>query len=144
MLTPRTATPRLQTGASSTPAAGSAGPGLEAIARCESGGDPRAVSPDGTYRGKYQFDSQTWRSVGGAGDPAEAPEAEQDKRAAMLQAQRGNQPGLSAGPSTLANALPLRPRSGARGGPIGAALFVAGAPAHGLSWVNPRSRTASG
>ena len=38
---------------------------LESIAECESHGDPRAVSSDGTYRGKYQFDRGTWRSNGG-------------------------------------------------------------------------------
>jgi soluble lytic murein transglycosylase-like protein len=65
---------------------------LEAIAACESGGDPTAVSADGTYRGKYQFDYATWASVGGAGDPAAAPEAEQDMRAAMLYAQAGSSP----------------------------------------------------
>jgi soluble lytic murein transglycosylase-like protein len=65
---------------------------LVAIARCESGGDPRAVSPDGTYRGKYQFDSQTWGSVGGSGDPAAAPELEQDYRADLLYDARGAQP----------------------------------------------------
>ena len=63
--------------------------GLESIAACESGGDPGAVGGGGTYRGKYQFDQQTWQSVGGSGDPAAAPEAEQDKRAAMLYSQRG-------------------------------------------------------
>ena len=63
--------------------------GLESIAACESGGDPGAVGGGGTYRGKYQFDQQTWASVGGSGDPASAPEAEQDKRAAMLYSQRG-------------------------------------------------------
>jgi hypothetical protein len=65
---------------------------LEAIASCESGGDPAAVSSDGTYRGKYQFDSATWASMGGSGDPAAAPEAEQDMRAAMLYAQSGSSP----------------------------------------------------
>jgi hypothetical protein len=69
-----------------------AGSGLAAIAACESGGDPSAVSPDGTYRGKYQFDQQTWESVGGSGDPAAAPEAIQDAMAARLQAQRGSSP----------------------------------------------------
>ena len=69
-----------------------AGSGLDAIAACESGGDPGAVSPDGTYRGKYQFDQQTWESVGGTGDPAAAPEAVQDEMAARLQAQRGSNP----------------------------------------------------
>ena len=62
---------------------------LASIAACESGGNPGAVSGGGAYRGKYQFDQQTWSSVGGSGDPASAPEAEQDKRAAMLYAQRG-------------------------------------------------------
>ena len=62
---------------------------LEAIASCESGGDPTTVSADGTYRGKYQFDTGTWAAVGGSGDPAAAPEAEQDYRAAMLYAQSG-------------------------------------------------------
>jgi len=57
---------------------------LRRIARCESGGDPTAVSPDGRYRGKYQFSRATWRSLGGTGDPADAPEAEQDRLAAEL------------------------------------------------------------
>ena len=59
-------------------------PHLTAIARCESGGNPSAISAGGTYRGKYQFSFATWRSVGGTGDPAQASEAEQDRRAAIL------------------------------------------------------------
>jgi peptidoglycan hydrolase-like protein with peptidoglycan-binding domain len=65
---------------------------LERIARCESGGNPRAVSADGTYRGKYQFDLPTWRSLGGTGDPAEAPESVQDRLAIKLYRQRGTAP----------------------------------------------------
>jgi hypothetical protein len=65
---------------------------LEAIASCESGGDPTIVSADGSYRGKYQFDFGTWESVGGSGDPAAASEAEQDYRAALLYAQAGSSP----------------------------------------------------
>lgn len=65
---------------------------LEKIAQCESGGNPRAISPDGTYRGKYQFDRQTWRAVGGKGDPARASEAEQDRRALALLRARGTAP----------------------------------------------------
>lgn len=65
---------------------------LDAIAACESGGDPAAVSSDGTYRGKYQFDYGTWESVGGSGDPAAAPEQEQDYRAALLYSQSGSSP----------------------------------------------------
>jgi hypothetical protein len=65
---------------------------LEAIAACESGGNPEAVSPEGTYRGKYQFDQGTWESVGGQGDPAAAPAAEQDYRAALLYSESGSSP----------------------------------------------------
>ncbi|MEV4420869.1 transglycosylase family protein [Patulibacter sp. NPDC049589] len=80
-------------GASTGPtSSGSSGGDLSGVAACESGGNPGAVSPDGQYRGKYQFDQQTWESVGGSGDPAAAPEAEQDQRAQQLQAQRGSSP----------------------------------------------------
>ena len=65
---------------------------LEAIAACESGGDPTAVSADGSYRGKYQFSVGTWESVGGSGDPAAASEREQDHRAALLYAASGSSP----------------------------------------------------
>jgi Transglycosylase-like domain len=59
-------------------------PHLQAIAQCESGGDPTAIGGGGQFRGKYQFTYATWAAVGGSGDPAQAPEAEQDRRAAML------------------------------------------------------------
>jgi peptidoglycan hydrolase-like protein with peptidoglycan-binding domain len=65
---------------------------LLAIAECESGGDPAAVSADGQYRGKYQFSFATWRDLGGSGDPAAASETEQDRRAAALYAARGTAP----------------------------------------------------
>ena len=64
---------------------------LNAIAACESGGDPTAVNPAGYY-GKYQFDMGTWASVGGSGNPAEASEAEQDYRAALLYSRAGSSP----------------------------------------------------
>ena len=64
---------------------------LNSIAQCESGGNPRAVNPNGHY-GKYQFDLQTWQSVGGSGNPANASETEQDQRAARLYAERGASP----------------------------------------------------
>jgi hypothetical protein len=64
-------------------------PQLDQIAQCESHGDPHAIGGGGTYRGKYQFDMGTWASVGGQGDPAAAPEAEQDKRAAILYSRTG-------------------------------------------------------
>jgi peptidoglycan hydrolase-like protein with peptidoglycan-binding domain len=77
-------------GLSAQPA--SAGTVLEQIAQCESGGDPAAVSADGRYFGKYQFSRATWRSVGGTGNPAQASEAEQDRRAAILYERRGGAP----------------------------------------------------
>jgi peptidoglycan hydrolase-like protein with peptidoglycan-binding domain len=57
---------------------------LAKIAQCESSGNPAAVSADGQYRGKYQFSRETWRELGGSGDPAAAPVAEQDRLAAEL------------------------------------------------------------
>jgi peptidoglycan hydrolase-like protein with peptidoglycan-binding domain len=65
---------------------------LRRIAQCESGGNPRAVSPGGTYRGKYQFSRSTWRNLGGTGDPADAPEWLQDKLALKLYRQSGTAP----------------------------------------------------
>ena len=65
---------------------------LESIAECESGGRPDARSSDGTYRGKYQFDKGTWAAMGGKGDPAKAPELEQDYRAAELYKAAGSSP----------------------------------------------------
>jgi peptidoglycan hydrolase-like protein with peptidoglycan-binding domain len=81
-----TAAPAAQTGGSTSSAA------LQRIAQCESGGDPTAVSASGTYRGKYQFSRETWSELGGSGDPAAASEAEQDRLAAKLYAQRGAAP----------------------------------------------------
>ena len=65
---------------------------LTAIAECESGGNPRAVSSNGLYRGKYQFSQGTWEGLGGKGDPAKAPEWKQDKLALKLYRQSGNAP----------------------------------------------------
>ena len=62
-----------------------------ALAGCESGGNPRAVNPAGYY-GLYQFDTGTWRSVGGSGLPTSASAAEQTYRAKLLYQQRGRSP----------------------------------------------------
>jgi hypothetical protein len=83
------ATPAVATTAQAAPDDSAAGTLLERIAQCESGGDPTAISDDGSYRGKYQFSRPTWKAMGGSGDPAQAPEAEQDQRAALLLERQG-------------------------------------------------------
>lgn len=62
---------------------------LRRIALCESGGNERAVSPGGAYRGLVQFAPATWRAVGGRGDPAAASRWEQWARAARLYIRAG-------------------------------------------------------
>jgi uncharacterized protein YabE (DUF348 family) len=72
------------------PAPGGGGGGLNwgALAQCESGGNPHAVSPNGTYYGLYQFSVATWHAVGGSGVPTQASSSEQTHRAQILY-QRG-------------------------------------------------------
>ena len=70
---------------------------LRQIAECESGGNPRAISPGGQYRGKYQFSRETWLNLGGRGDPADAPEWLQDRLALKLYRLRGTAPWPSCG-----------------------------------------------
>ncbi len=65
---------------------------LDAIAACESGGNPAAVDSSGTYYGLYQFDMGTWASVGGHGSPAAASPAEQSYRASLLYSRAGSSP----------------------------------------------------
>lgn len=60
-----------------------------ALARCESGGNPKAVSANGLYYGLYQFSVGTWRAMGGSGLPTQASAAEQTARAQALQARSG-------------------------------------------------------
>ena len=72
----------------STGSGGNVGGGVDglnwaALARCESGGNPRAVNPAGYY-GLYQFSLATWHSVGGASSPLDASPAEQLYRAKLL------------------------------------------------------------
>ncbi|MGZ0150472.1 transglycosylase family protein [Kribbella sp. WER1] len=61
------------------------------VANCESSGNPRAVNSGGYY-GLFQFDLQTWRSVGGSGNPTNASAGEQLMRAKKLYSQRGASP----------------------------------------------------
>jgi soluble lytic murein transglycosylase-like protein len=65
---------------------------LDAIATCESGGNPTAVDSSGTYYGLYQFDMGTWASVGGKGSPADASAEEQSYRASLLYSRAGSSP----------------------------------------------------
>ena len=65
---------------------------LHRIADCESGSNPKAVSANGLYRGKYQFHRSTWKAMGGKGDPAQASEREQDRRALRLYRAQGTAP----------------------------------------------------
>jgi hypothetical protein len=61
-----------------------------ALARCESGGNPREVSGDGKYRGLYQFTIGTWQGLGGRGDPIDASSSEQTYRAQILYRRSGD------------------------------------------------------
>lgn len=64
-------------------------PDLVALRWCENRrqcqqGDCYRSDPGDRHRGAYQFKPSTWASVGGTGDPAAAPPAEQDARALEL------------------------------------------------------------
>ena len=61
-----------------------------ALARCESGGNPRSVSSGGQYRGLYQFTMGTWQGLGGRGDPIDASSNEQTYRAQLLYRRSGD------------------------------------------------------
>lgn len=60
-----------------------------ALAQCESGGNPRAVSSNGKYYGLFQFSLPTWQAMGGSGLPSDASPEEQLQRAQALQARSG-------------------------------------------------------
>jgi len=82
--------------APSTPTSGGNKPSADglnwaALAECESGGDPTTNTGNGFY-GLYQFDEQTWHSVGGSGLPHENSAGEQTYRAQILYKQRGDSP----------------------------------------------------
>lgn len=62
-----------------------------ALRNCESHGDYTVNTGNGFY-GAYQFDLQTWQSMGGSGLPSDAPPWEQDARAKALYQTRGAQP----------------------------------------------------
>lgn len=60
-----------------------------ALARCESGGNPRSVSSSGTYFGAFQFSLGTWHSLGFGGNPVDYPYETQLAAAQTLQARSG-------------------------------------------------------
>jgi len=82
---------RVQVGTRQKPRYAPAADGLNwpALARCESGGNPRAVSSNGQYRGLYQFTIGTWQGLGGHGDPIDASSSEQTYRAQLLYRRSG-------------------------------------------------------
>lgn len=63
------------------------------LIQCESSGNPQATN--GSHFGLFQFDLQTWFSVGGSGNPMNASVAEQTMRADILHSRRGTQPWLA-------------------------------------------------
>ncbi|MFF0288377.1 ubiquitin-like domain-containing protein [Streptomyces sp. NPDC005262] len=83
---------KVGTGARPRSVAGAGGLNWAGLASCESGGRPRAVDASGTYGGLYQFDTETWHSLGGSGRPQDAPASEQTFRARKLYLQRGASP----------------------------------------------------
>lgn len=91
---PSAAASRSSTSTGSTMGFAEAGGGLDwlALFQCESGNNPRAVSPSGTYRGLAQWDAATWASLGMSGDPIDHSYAEQAAAARRLYAARGRAP----------------------------------------------------
>jgi uncharacterized protein YabE (DUF348 family) len=79
----------LAVGTKAGPAPSADGLNWAALARCESGGNPKAVNPSGRYFGLYQFSISTWHAVGGAGIPTDASPAEQTYRAQLLYKRAG-------------------------------------------------------
>ena len=79
--------------------------GWAGVAQCESGGNP-TTNTGNSYYGLYQFDRQTWQSLGHSGTADQYSAAVQTQAAERLYAQRGNSPwpncgqGLSGSAST--------------------------------------------
>jgi hypothetical protein len=64
---------------------------LAELRQCESGGN-YAINTGNGYYGAYQFNLQTWRSVGGSGYPHQNPPSVQDEMATRLYESRGWSP----------------------------------------------------
>ena len=65
--------------------------GWSSVAACESGGNPTTSTGNGYY-GLYQFDRQTWESLGYRGTADQYSAAVQTQAAERLYAQRGSSP----------------------------------------------------
>ena len=81
---------------------------LQAIAACESHGNPRAIGGGGAFRGMFQM---TFRDLGRRrrpGDPAAAPEAEQYRRAALVYDRTAPASGRSAAADRHPGTAPFR------------------------------------
>lgn len=59
------------------------------LARCESGGNPRAVGGGGRFFGAFQFTLSSWQAVGMSGNPIDYSYADQMAAAQRLQARSG-------------------------------------------------------
>lgn len=81
----RTTAPRRATPA---PRAAGGGDIFDALARCESGGDPRKNTGNGFY-GAFQFMLSTWRSLGMSGNPIDHSYSTQKAAAERLVARSG-------------------------------------------------------
>ncbi|WP_338699344.1 ubiquitin-like domain-containing protein [Streptomyces sp. Q6] len=95
---PRTQLVKVGTKAMPTSVAGADSLNWSGLAACESGGRPSATDATGTYGGLYQFDTQTWQSLGGSGRPQDASASEQTYRAKKLYVRRGASPWPHCGP----------------------------------------------
>ncbi len=84
----------------------------DALARCESGGRPDATDPSGTYGGLYQFDARTWRDLGGAYRPQDAPRPSRRTARSGCTPAAAPPPGRTAGPGCAGDGA-----GGDRGGP---------------------------
>jgi hypothetical protein len=77
-------------------------PFLQCVVQAESGGDYGAVSPNGLYRGAFQFSQPTWNAAAADANrpdligvlPNLASKADQDTLAVTLYALDGEQPWL--------------------------------------------------
>lgn len=71
---------------------GTGDPGLDAIARCESGGSYQAQNKSSTASGKYQYLDSSWGGYGGYSHAKDAPPSLQDQKAHQDYSRSGSRP----------------------------------------------------